>query len=58
MLEFEQVHGVPLEPVYTGKALYAIHRRLGTGQWSVDEPLVAVHTGGLQGRRGFDWLSG
>lgn len=56
MLEFERVHGVPLEPVYTGKMLYAIHRRLRSGQWSADEPLLAIHTGGLQGRRGFAWL--
>lgn len=56
MLEFEQVQGVALEPVYTGKMLYAIYRRLRSGEWSTAEPLVAIHTGGLQGRRGFDWL--
>jgi len=56
MLEFEQVHAVPLEPVYTGKVLHAIHQRLRSGQWPAGEPVVAIHTGGLQGRRGFDWL--
>ena len=56
MLEFERVQGVALEPVYTGKMMYAIHRRLAAGEWSRDEPLLAIHTGGLQGRRGYRWL--
>jgi len=54
ILAFEAVHGVPLDPVYTGKMMLAIHNRLRSGEWG-DEPLLAVHTGGLQGRRGFDW---
>lgn len=57
ILEFEQVQGVPLEPVYTGKMLLAIHQRLRSGEWPADQPLLAIHTGGLQGRRGFDWLA-
>jgi 1-aminocyclopropane-1-carboxylate deaminase/D-cysteine desulfhydrase-like pyridoxal-dependent ACC family enzyme len=56
MLEFERVQGVPLDPVYTGKVLYALYRQLQQG--SIDGEIVAVHTGGLQGRRGFDWLGG
>jgi 1-aminocyclopropane-1-carboxylate deaminase len=58
MLEFERVQGIALEPVYTGKLLYAIHRRLASGDWSRDEPVLAIHTGGLQGRRGYSWLQG
>jgi 1-aminocyclopropane-1-carboxylate deaminase len=58
MLAFEAVQGVALEPVYTGKMLYAVYRRLRSGEWPADEPLLAIHTGGLQGRRGYDWLSG
>ena len=57
MLAFEQVQGIALEPVYTGKMLYALHSRLAQGQWSSVEPILAVHTGGLQGRRGYSWLS-
>lgn len=55
MLAFEAVHGVPLEPVYTGKMLYAIHQRCSSGQWDCDTPILAIHTGGLQGRRGYSW---
>jgi len=57
MLAFERVQGVPLEPVYTGKMLFAIYRRLRSGEWRGDLPLLAIHTGGLQGRRGYDWLA-
>jgi 1-aminocyclopropane-1-carboxylate deaminase len=56
MLDFEAAQGVPLEPVYTGKMLYAIHRLCQQGEWGVDEKLLAIHTGGLQGRRGLSWL--
>jgi 1-aminocyclopropane-1-carboxylate deaminase len=58
MLAFEATQGVALEPVYTGKMMYAIHQRLRSGEWRADEPLLAIHTGGLQGRRGFNWLDG
>jgi 1-aminocyclopropane-1-carboxylate deaminase len=51
---FEATQGVPLEPVYTGKMLLAIHQLTVSSQWD-RRPVLAVHTGGLQGRRGFDW---
>jgi len=56
MLVFESVHGVPLDPVYTGKMLFAIHQLLERGEWDADASLLAIHTGGLQGRRGYSWL--
>lgn len=55
--EFERVQSLPLEPVYTGKMLFAIHSLLASGQWHRDEPVLAIHTGGLQGRRGYPWLT-
>ncbi|MEH6586392.1 MAG: pyridoxal-phosphate dependent enzyme [Halioglobus sp.] len=55
--EFERVQSLKLEPVYTGKMLFAIHSLLASGQWRRDEPVLAIHTGGLQGRRGYPWLS-
>ncbi len=56
ILEFEEVHSVPLDPVYTGKMLFAIHQMIKTNE--SPGRTVAVHTGGLQGRRGFSWLQG
>lgn len=56
MLAFERSHRIKLEPVYTGKMLFAIHQLLGSGRWDSQQPILAIHTGGLQGRRGYPWL--
>ncbi|PLW82628.1 hypothetical protein CWI75_08570 [Kineobactrum sediminis] len=56
MLACERRFALPLEPVYTGKAMLALQRLRASGEWSSKEPVVLVHTGGLQGRRGFSWL--
>jgi 1-aminocyclopropane-1-carboxylate deaminase len=56
MREFEAREGVPLEPVYTGKLLYAIGQLTARGEWGDGFPTLAIHTGGLQGRRGYPWL--
>ncbi|QXW46472.1 1-aminocyclopropane-1-carboxylate deaminase/D-cysteine desulfhydrase [Pseudomonas amygdali] len=42
---------VPLEPLYTGKALLALHDEVLAGRFKSGSRLVLVHTGGLQGRR-------
>ena len=57
MLDFENIHGIPLDPVYTGKMLFGIHQLLQRGEWSPAVPVLAIHTGGLRGRRGYPWLS-
>ena len=57
MRAFEKVQGIPLEPVYTGKTLLAVHHLLQTAHWDSAAPVLVVHTGGLQGRRGYSWLS-
>lgn len=44
---------IPLEPVYTGKMFYALHQLCKAGKFSEGERVIAVHTGGLQGNRGF-----
>ncbi|WP_295749623.1 1-aminocyclopropane-1-carboxylate deaminase/D-cysteine desulfhydrase [Undibacterium sp.] len=46
--------GLPLEPVYTGKMFYALHQLVMAGKFRAGENVVAIHTGGLQGARGFD----
>jgi 1-aminocyclopropane-1-carboxylate deaminase len=56
MLAFEAAQGIRIEPVYTGKMLFALHQLYQRGEWEPAEPVVALHTGGLQGRRGYDWL--
>jgi 1-aminocyclopropane-1-carboxylate deaminase len=49
----EQTSGIPLEPLYTGKALLALKQHVESGGFAAGTRLVFVHTGGLQGRRGF-----
>lgn len=57
MLAFESIHGVQLDPVYTGKMMFAVHQLQARGEWSAANPILAIHTGGLQGRRGYAWLT-
>ena len=49
---FELKTGVLLEQVYTGKMLYGLYDLARTGYFPAGATIVAVHTGGLQGRSG------
>lgn len=49
----EQASGIALEPLYTGKALLALKQQVEAGRFIKGTRLIFVHTGGLQGRRGF-----
>lgn len=49
----EHACGIPLEPLYTGKALFALKQHITAGTFKKATRLVFIHTGGLQGRRGF-----
>lgn len=51
--EFELETGLLLDPVYTLKMFWGIAGLAQQGYWKKGSLLVAIHTGGLQGRRGF-----
>lgn len=51
VLASEAACGVPLEPVYTGKALLALRSEVEAGYFARGTRLLFLHTGGLQGRR-------
>ncbi|MHC8406566.1 1-aminocyclopropane-1-carboxylate deaminase/D-cysteine desulfhydrase [Pseudomonas sp. TMB3-21] len=57
LLEFieqaERASGLLFEPLYTGKALFALRQQVEAGTFKQGARLIFVHTGGLQGRRGF-----
>ncbi len=55
ILAFEVSHGIQLDPVYTGKMMLAIAQLRKSGEIPATSRVVALHTGGLQGRRGFDF---
>ncbi|MFC6337928.1 pyridoxal-phosphate dependent enzyme [Pseudomonas sp. CCM 7891] len=44
---------MPLEPLYTGKALLALKEQIKAGRFAPGTRLIFLHSGGLQGRRGF-----
>ena len=51
--DFETKTGIPLEPVYTGKMMYALYDMIAKHTFNPGQRIIAAHTGGLQGKRGF-----
>jgi len=51
--DFEFKTGIPLEPVYTGKMMYALYDLITKHTFKPGHRIIAIHTGGLQGNRGF-----
>ncbi|MEE9432362.1 MAG: pyridoxal-phosphate dependent enzyme [Melioribacteraceae bacterium] len=52
MLEFEKLNNILLEPIYTAKMIYAIYDMISKGKFKKGNRIIALHTGGLQGREG------
>ncbi|MEX2541642.1 MAG: pyridoxal-phosphate dependent enzyme [Trueperaceae bacterium] len=46
VLDVARTEGILIEPSYTGRALMAVERFIAQGRYSVDRPIVLVHTGG------------
>ncbi len=53
MSEFESKHHILLDPVYTGKAMYGLFELIHSGNFEPGARIIFIHTGGLQGRKGF-----
>lgn len=47
---FEDKHNIKLEQVYTAKMLYGVYELIEKNYFSEGSKIVAIHTGGLQGR--------
>ena len=54
MNTFYQQYKIPLDPVYTGKMLFAIFDLIKTRQWKWGKQILVIHTGGLQGISGIN----
>ena len=50
---FEAAHAIPLEPVYTGKLMFALYDLIVSNHFQHGQTVLALHSGGLQGRAGF-----
>ena len=51
--QFKKQHTIELEPIYTGKMLYGLYDLIQQGLLN-NKRIIALHTGGLQGNRGFN----
>lgn len=51
---FKKMHQIPLDPIYTGKMLFGVYDLINKGFFNPGETIIAIHTGGLQGIRGFN----
>ena len=52
--DFKAKHDIPLDPVYTGKMMYGIFDLIKNDFFPPGSRIMAIHTGGLQGIRGFN----
>jgi 1-aminocyclopropane-1-carboxylate deaminase len=55
MTSFTTTTGIPLDPVYTGKLMYGLQQKLMQGYFTPSSNILAIHTGGLQGLKGFKY---
>ncbi len=55
--QIEKDHRIPLDQVYTGKALFGLLQRIEKGMLTEGSKVLFVHSGGLQGRLGCEPLS-
>jgi 1-aminocyclopropane-1-carboxylate deaminase len=53
MQAIEEANNLSLEPVYSAKMLWGIDQLAQQNYWAKGSTIIAVHGGGLQGRRGF-----
>jgi 1-aminocyclopropane-1-carboxylate deaminase len=55
--QIERDHHIPLDQVYTGKALFGLLNQIENGLIAEGSNILFVHSGGLQGRKGCEPLS-
>ncbi|MGB1247319.1 MAG: 1-aminocyclopropane-1-carboxylate deaminase/D-cysteine desulfhydrase [Chitinophagales bacterium] len=55
--DFQQSKNIPLCPIYTGKMMYGIADLLKKEYFPNETKILAIHTGGLQGIKGFNQLN-
>ena len=52
--DFEKDHTIALDPIYTGKMFYGLFDLIANDYFEKKSKIVAIHTGGLQGIKGFE----
>jgi len=54
MDQFEKQFNIPLDPIYTSKMVFGIMDLIKKKFFEAGSTILAIHTGGLQGRAGFN----
>jgi 1-aminocyclopropane-1-carboxylate deaminase len=54
---FERQTNIPLDPVYTGKMLYGVYDMISNSFFRKGQRILLIHTGGLQGKKGFIYMA-
>lgn len=52
--EFQSQYDIPLDAVYTGKMFYGLFKLIENKTFKPGTTIVAIHSGGLQGNKGFN----
>jgi 1-aminocyclopropane-1-carboxylate deaminase len=58
ILDFKKSAGIPLDPIYTGKMMFGLIDLIKKQIIPAGSRILALHTGGLQGIRGFNLRNG
>ncbi|GAB0110888.1 1-aminocyclopropane-1-carboxylate deaminase/D-cysteine desulfhydrase [Pseudoalteromonas distincta] len=53
--EMNHTYNLPLEPIYSGKMMYALWKLIEQDYFPPGSKIIAVHTGGLQGLNGLKY---
>jgi 1-aminocyclopropane-1-carboxylate deaminase len=48
--DFEKINCIQLDHVYTGKMMFGIYDLIRRGNFKQNQTIIAIHTGGIQGR--------
>jgi len=54
MKEFHKKTGIPLDPIYTGKLVFGVFDKIRSGYFPTESKILIIHSGGLQGIKGFE----
>jgi 1-aminocyclopropane-1-carboxylate deaminase len=54
MDQVENQFGIPLDPIYTAKMMFGIIDLINKKFFAAGSTILAIHTGGLQGKAGFN----
>lgn len=54
ILKFERINNISLDPIYTGKLMFAINDMIQNNYFPKGSSIIALHTGGLQGKKGME----